>query len=116
MSKENYVEMFKDIQKRMEKFGKDKPEIMKNFGGLHSSAIADGVLSSKTKELISLAIGISVRCHGCIAFHVHEAMQAGATREEVLETVAVCVFMGGGPSMVYGFEALEAMEQFEANK
>lgn len=78
--------------------------------------MADGVLSAKVKELIALGIAITVRCDGCIAFHVHDALEAGASRKEVAETIGVAVLMGGGPSVVYGSEALEALEQFEAEK
>ncbi|MBD3299461.1 MAG: carboxymuconolactone decarboxylase family protein [candidate division Zixibacteria bacterium] len=88
---------------------------MSAFMRLHQAAIADGALDTKTKELISLAIGITVRCDGCIAFHVHDALQAGATRGEIVETIGVAVLMGGGPSVVYGTEALEALEQCEEN-
>ena len=66
---------------------------------------------SKTKELIALAIGIAARCDGCLAFHAKAAAKYGATREEILETIAVAVYMGGGPSMIYGAEALEAFDQ-----
>ena len=69
-------------------------------------------MSSKTKELISLGIAITVRCEGCISYHVHDALKAGATAEEIVETIGVAILMGGGPAMVYGCEALEALEQF----
>jgi AhpD family alkylhydroperoxidase len=63
---------------------------------------------------MALAISVTSRCRGCIAYHVHDALKAGATRQEVLETIGVAIFMGGGPSMVYGCEALDALEQLEA--
>ena len=85
---------------------------MKAFASLHKASIADGALSSKTKELISLGIAITVRCEGCISYHVHDALKAGATAEEIVETIGVAILMGGGPAMVYGCEALEALEQF----
>jgi hypothetical protein len=31
-----------------------------------------------------------------------------------VETIGVAVMMGGGPSVMYGAEALEALNQFEA--
>jgi AhpD family alkylhydroperoxidase len=74
----------------------------------------EGALSTKVKELIALAIAITVRCDGCIAYHVHDARKAGATRQELVETIGVAVMMGGGPSVMYGAEALEALNQFEA--
>ena len=89
------------------------PETMSGFGELHAAAISTGALDTKTKELIALSIGISVHCNGCIAFHVHDALKAGANRQEVLETIGVAILMGGSPSMVYACEALEALNQFE---
>jgi AhpD family alkylhydroperoxidase len=80
---------------------------MAAFQQLHEAATADGVLSRKTKELIALAIGISVRCDGCIAYHVHDTLDAGAGRDEVAEAIGVAVLMGGA-------EALTALDQFSA--
>ena len=65
-------------------------------------------------ELIATGIGISARCDGCIGYHVKAAIKHGATREEMLETIAVAVYMGGGPSMIYGAEALSAFDAFAA--
>ncbi|MBZ0300131.1 MAG: carboxymuconolactone decarboxylase family protein [Anaerolineae bacterium] len=83
------------------------------FMQLHHAGASDGALSSQCKELIALGIAIAVHCDGCIAFHVHDALQAGATRDEITEAIGVAVLMGGGPSVMYGCEALEALEQFE---
>jgi alkylhydroperoxidase/carboxymuconolactone decarboxylase family protein YurZ len=44
------------------------------------------------------------------------AHQHGATREEVAETVALAVYMGGGPAAVYGGGALRAYDQFAGTK
>lgn len=81
---------------------------------LHNETTADNILSRKVKELIALGVAITVRCNGCIAYHIHGVLSAGATCDEIMETISVAVLMGGGPSMVYGCEALEALEQFEA--
>lgn len=64
--------------------------------------------------MIALGIAITVRCDGCIAYHVHDSLQAGSSSEEILETIGVAVMMGGGPSVVYGCEAMEALDQFAA--
>lgn len=86
---------------------------MQGFGQLHEASTKNGALDAKTKELIALGIAITVRCDGCISFHVHDAMKAGAKRAEVTETIGVAVMMGGGPSVVYGIEALQALSQYE---
>lgn len=87
---------------------------MYGFGSLHRGATSEGALSKKTKELLALGMAISLRCDGCIAFHVHDALGAGATREEVVETIGVAILMGGGPAVMYGCEAYEALDEFEA--
>jgi AhpD family alkylhydroperoxidase len=81
------------------------------FGRLVANATADGVLTAKTKELIAFATAIAVRCDGCIAHHSQAVLKAGATRKEVAEMIGVAILMGGGPSSVYGAEALRAFDQ-----
>ena len=54
----------------------------------------------------------AVHCDGCVAYHTKMAHQHGASREEVAETVALAVYMGGGPAAVYGGDALRAYDQF----
>lgn len=109
----NFPEHYNELSTWMGKLGVAIPEVMQGFGALHEAAIKPGALDSKTKELISLGIAITVRCDGCIAFHVHDAMTAGATEEEIAETVSVSILMGGGPSMVYGIEAMQALSQYQ---
>lgn len=111
----NFPEYYKQFRRRMTDLNHAIPDTMAGFGKLYSSAMSsDGALDRKTKELIAVGIGISVRCDGCIASHVRAALRAGAAREEILETIGVAVFMGGGPSTVYGAEALQALNQFES--
>lgn len=98
---------------RMAELRKAMPDQSKGFAQLAQSAIAPGVLDSKTKELIALAIGITARCDGCLAFHAKAAKKYGATREEVVETIGVALYMGGGPSMIYGAEALSAFDALD---
>lgn len=88
------------------------PGVTKGFHEVARAAIKAGALDAKTKELIALAIGISARCDGCLAYHSKAAAKYGATREEIMETIGVAVYMGGGPSMIYGAEALAAFDTF----
>lgn len=109
----NYPETYENLLGLMKNLGQQIPNTMQGFMDLHHAAASDGVLSSKVKELIALGIAITVRCDGCIAFHVHDAIEAGASTEEIAETIGVAIVMGGGPSVVYGCEALAALEQFQ---
>ncbi len=108
----DYFKNYNDLTKLMSELETKLPETMKGFNDLHKASVSDGILPAKTKELIALGIAITVRCDGCIAFHVHDALKAGASSEEIMETISVAILMGGGPALVYGCEAMEALEQF----
>ncbi len=88
------------------------PETWAAFSALGKAATAPGALDAKTKELIALALGIAARCDGCLAFHAKAVAQLGGSRAEVLDVVGMAVYMGGGPSAIYGAQALEAFDQF----
>lgn len=92
------------------------PEVMKSFSSMATAAGAAGALDAKTKELVALAVSVSVRCDDCIAFHAKAAVQRGATREEVMETLGMAIYMGAGPSVMYASHALAAFTQFDAEK
>jgi AhpD family alkylhydroperoxidase len=108
----NYIEAYKHLEERLFQFGKEMPGPMTGFARLHKKAVEDGVLSHKVKEMMALAISIVVGCDGCIAYHVHDAVEAGATRPELLEAIGVGLLMGGGPGSIYAAHALEAIDQF----
>ena len=107
-----YLELRNHLEERLTQFGREMPGPMSGFARLHKKAIEDGALSVKVKELMALAISIAVGCEGCIAYHAHDAIQAGATRPELLETISVGVMMAGGPGTIYAAHALDAVDQF----
>lgn len=88
------------------------PEVMKHFSAMATAATASGALDTKTKELLAIGIAVAIRCDGCIAFHAKAAMQHGATREEIMETMGLAIYMGAGPSLMYAAQAVEAFDQF----
>ena len=110
----SYPERRRHVGTRMKALGSLQPDVMKAFASLHTAGSAAGALDAKTKELIALAIAVATHCDDCIAFHTHDALKHGATREEIADALGVAVFMGGGPSVMYSTHVLDALEQFEA--
>src|SRR5215471_19326862 len=92
------------------------PDSLKTFSGIAQAALAPKALDAKTKELIALGIGVAIRCDECIAFHIKAAVESGATREEISETLGMAIYMGAGPSVMYASHAFAALQQFEAEK
>ncbi|MBU6419726.1 MAG: carboxymuconolactone decarboxylase family protein [Proteobacteria bacterium] len=89
------------------------PEAMKGFSALAQGAHAGTALDHKTKELIALAISVATRCQPCIAYHAEGAAKQGASREEVLETMGMAIYMSAGPAVMYAAQALEAFDQLQ---
>ena len=115
MSKD-FVEISHDVIAGIGLLQRGAPDTMKAFSALSIAATAAKAIDTKTKELMALAIGIAVHCDGCVAYHTKTAHQHGATRDEVAETVALAIYMGGGPAAVYGGDAPRAYDQFAVTK
>ena len=88
------------------------PEVMKGFSAMARAALDPKALDTKTKELVALGIAVAIRCDDCIAFHVKAAIEQGASREEVAETLGMAIYMGAGPSVMYASHAMQAFAQF----
>lgn len=111
----DWPDFIKTLNKRGMKLREGNPDVMAAFRALDQASSKPGALDPKFKELICLAIGIAVRCDGCLAYHAKAAIKYGATREEVIEMIGVAVYMGGGPSTIYGAEALDAFDSLSAS-
>ena len=111
----DYSARYEQLTSQMLALSGEIPGPMGGFHSMHRSALADGALTHRTKELMALAIGIVLRGESCITVHLHDALQAGATREEVLETIGVAILMGGGPSVTAAALTLDALAQMDRN-
>lgn len=112
----NYGELIAAISANTAKMRRDIPDTMKGFGDMSRAACRDGVLDAKTKELIALALSVGTRCDPCIGFHAKALVKLGASRAEVQEVLGMCVYMGGGPGLMYAASALAAWEELGGEK
>jgi len=111
MSNFDHTSLIQSINQNLAPLRKAQPDALQAFGQLARASMAEGALSAKTKELLALAIGITQHCSGCIGFHVKALLKLGCTKQELEEMLAVCVYMGGGPALMYTAEALAAYDQ-----
>jgi AhpD family alkylhydroperoxidase len=112
---DSYQKLTQEISSNLSQLRKTQTDVMKAFGEMGRSAMADRVLDEKTKELIALAIGVSSRCDGCIGFHTRALAKMGATVEEVHDALGVAIYMGGGPVAMYAANAVAAFNEFKAH-
>ena len=105
---QNWDDYRKDLGARVGELANLSPDTMKAVGALGEAAGKTGHLDAKIRELISLAVAVTTRCDGCIAFHSVAAKNAGATREELAEALSVAIAMNAGAALTYSARTLDA--------
>jgi AhpD family alkylhydroperoxidase len=86
------------------------PESMKAFWAFDKAAMAEGAIPVKYKELIALGVGFTTQCPYCIEIHSNRARAAGASDQEIAETVVVAAALRDGGAMTHGTHAMKAHE------
>ena len=110
----NVREMLDEFVNGLGELEKTNEEHVGAFMGLLGVIYEPKALDLKTKELMSIAISCYSRCEYCIVYHCYKALEAGATREEIIESAMVSVAFGGGPSVAYSVTLLKAsLDEFE---
>jgi AhpD family alkylhydroperoxidase len=114
MSTFEHQHLINQISTHLAPLRRSQTDTMTGFAQLSKAAMAAGSIDAKTKELIALAIGITQHCSGCIGFHVKALVKLGCSKQELEEMLGVCVYMGGGPALMYASEAIAAFESMSA--
>lgn len=86
------------------------PDTIKGYMQLGQAGARTGHLDAKTRELISLAVAVSLRCDGCITVHVAEARKHGATKDEIAEALGVAISVNAGAALVYSTRTMDAYD------
>ncbi len=86
------------------------PETVRGYGAMGTAGAKTGHLDAKTRELIAVAVSITLRCDGCIAVHTDNARKLGASMEEITEALGVAVSVNAGAAIVYSTRALDAYQ------
>jgi AhpD family alkylhydroperoxidase len=86
------------------------PDTVRGYATLNNTAHKTNLLDDKTRELIAVAVAISLRCDGCIAVHTAAARKFGATKEEIAEALGVATGINAGAAIVYSTRALDAFD------
>lgn len=98
----------KELLAGVKSISQTSPDIVKGYTELSGAAGKTNHLGPKVKELISLAVAVTTRCDGCIVVHTAAAIQAGATREEIVEALGTAIAVNAGAALVYSARVLDA--------
>ena len=111
---EDVKEFYNKFNADVGKMKEQTPNAVHGFGTLFSKTMAEGAMTVREKELVALGIGVAMKCTPCIRLHTKKCLDAGATKEQILEAASVAVMMGGGPAYTHVpvvIDALEALGQ-----
>jgi AhpD family alkylhydroperoxidase len=89
------------------------PDTVRGYAALGAAGQKTDLLGAKVRELIALAVAVTVRCDGCIAVHVNAAIQHGATREEIAEALGVATAINAGAALVFSTRVMDAYSVIE---
>jgi len=87
---------------------------IKRFFNLDTNTYKDGVLPSKTKELLGLVASFVLRCNDCIDYHLEQCAATGSSKEEIIEAMNVALVVGGSiviPHLRHAIETIETLEK-----
>ena len=96
---------------RIGELAKMSPDTIKGYQSLSAAGQKSDLLGAKVRELIALAVAVTLRCDGCITVHTDAAVKHGASREEIAEALGVAVTINAGAALVYSSRVLDAHAQ-----
>ena len=100
------------IKRPLQSMGQKAPEFIDAFMKFKEETEKEGAIDAKTKKLIAIALSIATRCEWCIAMHTKDALDAGATPDQIMEVVFLSSLMGGAPSLMLGQLVMQAVQEF----
>jgi len=104
------IETIIQNRKRARAFYMERSDVYRAFTEMDQKTYRDGALAKVQKELIAVGISVTKNCESCMEWHISQALDGGATPEQIIEAVGVGMEMSGGPGTVYARFAMAALE------
>lgn len=101
---------------RVGEFAKLTPDTLRGLNMIEGAVKKTGKLDPKIHELIALAVAVTTRCDGCIAFHAKAAVSHGASHEEIAEALSVAVALNAGAAVVFSSRVMDALATLPAQQ
>jgi AhpD family alkylhydroperoxidase len=111
----NRIEQLVKTRKKAHSFYSKKSNVYRSFVEMEQNTYTDGVLSEKQKELIAIGIAVVINCESCMEWHIKQAIDDGATEDEIIESIEVGIEMSGGPGTASARFAMNVLEYYLHN-
>jgi len=108
---ESQLSIYDEMARCRDKLEQELPAANAVLGAIRGEVYKDGALSRKVKRLMALAVALRAGCTACIIGQTKSAVEAGASKAEVLEAVAVGIAMGGTPAIGWSWRVIKVLEE-----
>ena len=109
LDRDRIEQLFK-TRKKAHSYYMKKSKVYQSFVNMEQATYKDGALSKKQKELIAIGISVVIDCKSCMEWHIKQALDDGATEEEIIESIEVGMEMSGGPGTASARFAMNVIE------
>jgi AhpD family alkylhydroperoxidase len=104
----DWTEYRHQINGALKEMSAANPGVFKAYAAMHQANAASTHLDARTRELIALAVSVTLRCDGCINAHTDAAIKAGASKEDIVDALGVAMMVNAGATMVYSARTIDA--------
>jgi AhpD family alkylhydroperoxidase len=102
----------KQLATGVREIGQLSPDTIRGYVELSSAGQKKDLLGAKTRELIALAVAVTLRCDGCITVHTEAAIKHGASKDEIAEALGVAITVNAGAALVYSTRVMDAFKEY----
>jgi AhpD family alkylhydroperoxidase len=102
----------KQLAVGVKEIGQLSPDTIKGYMVFSAAGQKADLLGAKVRELIALAVAVTLRCDGCITVHTEAAIKRGATKEEIAEALGVATTVNAGAALVYSARVMDAFREY----
>lgn len=106
------IESIVKTRKQAHSYYLTKSKVYESFVNMEQKTYSDGVLSKKQKELIAIGISVVINCESCMEWHIKQAIDDGASEEEIIEAIEVGIEMSGGPGTASARFAMNVLKYY----
>jgi AhpD family alkylhydroperoxidase len=107
------IEQIIKLRKEAHSYFLKNSKVYNSFVDMEKKTYTSGALGKKEKELIAIGISVVINCESCMEWHIKQALDDSATREEIIEAIEVGIEMSGGPGTVSARFAMNVLEFYE---
>ena len=101
------------LRRKANSYYSKKSKVYKSFLEMEKNTYTGGALSKKNKELIAIGISVVTNCESCMEWHIRQAIDDGASHNEIIEAIEVGIEMSGGPGTVAARFAMNVLEYYQ---